>query len=117
MTGFGRKEAQHSRFAHFLDQFQTLPYNSLIFGTLVQPDGNAAAHGLVHGAEEPKSRWTVNFQKLCDFKSLPIVENRRKNERTVSVCLRTHVFRRTAERRNIMGQMHASATETGAKLA
>ena len=66
-----------------LDQFQTLSYNSLIFGTSYNLTATPQ-HGLVHGAEEPKSRWTVNFQKLCDFKSLPIVENRRKNERTVS---------------------------------
>ena len=75
---------QCSRFAHFLDQFQTLPYNSLIFGTLVPPDGHSTAHGWVHGAEQGKSRRTVNFQKLCDFKSLSNVENRQKNERTVS---------------------------------
>jgi transposase InsO family protein len=67
----------------FLDQFQTLPYNSLIFGTLVQHGGNSTAHGWVHGAEQGKSRRTVNFQKLCDFKSLSNVENRQKNERTV----------------------------------
>jgi hypothetical protein len=67
----------------FLDQFQTLPYNSLIFGTLIQPDGNSTGHGWVQGAKQAKSRRTVNFQTLCDFKYLPNVENRQKNERTV----------------------------------
>jgi hypothetical protein len=62
-----------------------LPYNSLIFGTLVQHGGNSTAHGWVHGAEQGKSRRTVNFQKLCNFKSLSNVENRQKNERTVSI--------------------------------
>ena len=76
--------SDHSRFAHFLDQLQTLPNNSLIFGTLVQPDGHSTAHGWVHGAEEAKSRRTVNFKKLRDFNRLTNVENRRKNERTVS---------------------------------
>jgi hypothetical protein len=61
-----------------------LPYNSLIFGTQVQPDGNPTAHEWVHGAEQPKSRRTVIFQKLCDFKPLPNLENRQKNERTGS---------------------------------
>ena len=75
-------EQDDSRFAHFLDQFQTLPYNSLIFGTLVLPDGNATAHGWVHGTEQAKSRQTVSFQKLCDFKPLTNVENCQKNERT-----------------------------------
>ena len=68
----------------FLDPFQTLPYNSLIFGTLVQSDGNYTAPGWVNRAEQAKSRRTVNFQKFCEFKLLPNVENRRKNERTVS---------------------------------
>jgi hypothetical protein len=68
----------------FFDQFQTLPCNSLIFGTLIQPDGNSTGHRWIQGAEQAKSRWTVNFQKLCDFQYLPDVENRRKNERTVS---------------------------------
>jgi hypothetical protein len=57
----------------------------LIFGTLVQHGGNSTAHGWVHGAEQGKSRRTVNFQKLCNFKSLSNVENRQKNERTVSL--------------------------------
>jgi hypothetical protein len=69
----------------FLDQFQTLPYNSLIFGTIKQPDGNFTVHGWVQGAQQAKSRRTINFQKLCDFKYLTNVENRRKNERTVSI--------------------------------
>ena len=73
----------HSRFAHFLDQFQTLPYNLLIFRTLVQPDSHATAHGWVHGTEQAKSRQTFHFQKRCDSKSLPNVENYQKNERTV----------------------------------
>ena len=72
-----------SRFAHFLDQFQTLPYNSLIFGTLIQPDGNSTVHGWVQGAKQAKSRRTVNFKKLFYFKYLPNAYNRRKNERTV----------------------------------
>src|SRR5262245_59905032 len=55
----------HSRFAHFLDQFQTLPNNSVIFGALTQPDDHATAHGWVHGAEQAKSKRTINFQKLC----------------------------------------------------
>jgi hypothetical protein len=67
----------------YFDQFQTLPYNSLIFGTRVQPDGNSTAHRWVHGAEQAKSPQIINFQKLCDFKPLPNVEKRRKNERTV----------------------------------
>jgi hypothetical protein len=72
----------------YFDQFQTLPYNSLIFGTRVQPDGNSTAHRWVHGAEQAKSPQTINFQKLCDFKPLPNVEKRRKNERTVSTMRR-----------------------------
>ena len=68
----------------FLDPFQTLPYNSLIFGTLVQSDGNSTAPGWVNRAEQAKSRRAVNFKKLCEFKLLPNVENRQKNERTVS---------------------------------
>ena len=77
--------SQYLTVRSFLDQFQTLPYNSLIFGTLVQSDGNSTAHGWVHGAGKAKSRRTVTFQKRRDFKSLPNVENRRKNERTVTL--------------------------------
>src|SRR5882724_2982479 len=69
-------------------QFQRVirvsPSNSLIFGTLVQSDGNSTAPRWVNRAEQAKSRRTVNFQKFCEFKLLPNVENRRKNERTVS---------------------------------
>jgi hypothetical protein len=69
----------------FLDQFQTLPYNSLIFRTLIQPDSNSTVHGWVQGVKQAKSRRTANFQKLCDFSYLPDVENRPENKRTVSI--------------------------------
>jgi hypothetical protein len=44
--------------------------------------------------QQAKSRWTVNFQKLCDFQYLPDVENRRKNERTVSSEVRVYALSR-----------------------
>src|SRR6266540_374169 len=69
----------------FLDQFQTLPYNSLIFRTLIQPDSNSTVHGWVQGTKQAKIRRIVNFKKPCDFTYLPSVESRRKNKRTVSI--------------------------------
>jgi hypothetical protein len=44
-----------------------LPYNLLIFRTLIQPDSNSTVHGWVQGVKQAKSRRTANFQKLCDF--------------------------------------------------